>query len=87
MNRSIYLLTTILSCTVVWTATLAQVPRTISFQGVLLDEAGNPRADGNYELMLSLYDQQSDGSALWSETQTVEVKDGVFSLDLAVCRS
>ena len=63
MRRSIYLLTTILSCTVVWTVTLAQVPRTISFQGVLLDEAGDPRPDGNYELMLSLYDQASRGPA------------------------
>ena len=63
MNRSIHLLTIILSCTVLCTVSLAQVPRTISFQGVLLDDAGDPRADGNYELMLSIYDQASRGPA------------------------
>ena len=82
MRCSGYLLTTLLVCTVAFETVQGQVPRAISFQGVLLDEAGNARADGTYELMLSLYDQESDGGALWSETQTVEVKDGVFSVNL-----
>lgn len=59
---------------------LAQVPRTISFQGVLTDAAGNIVGDGNHQLRLQLYTTASGGSAIHSETQTIPVVKGVFNV-------
>ena len=62
--------------------TLAQIPRTISYQGVLTDVSGNPITDGIYEMTFRLYEELSDGDALWEETQTVPVQDGLFNVAL-----
>ena len=58
---------------------LAQVPARISFQSLTLDEAGTPLDDGSYEVTFRLYTEESGGQALWSETQTVAVTDGLLS--------
>jgi hypothetical protein len=57
----------------------AQLPRTISYQGVLADAAGNLVPDGNHTLTLTLYDAASGGSAVFTETQSVPVVRGVFN--------
>ncbi|MBD3237374.1 MAG: hypothetical protein GF330_11760 [Candidatus Eisenbacteria bacterium] len=62
--------------------TLADPPRTISHQGRLTDELGNPIEDGSYELTCRIYDVPSGGSALWSEAQTITTTDGVYSVTL-----
>lgn len=59
-------------------AAFAQVPRTISYQAVLSDGLGMTVADGSYELHFALYDGASGGTALWTETQTLTVRSGVF---------
>lgn len=58
---------------------LAQVPRTISFQGVLTDAQGNIVSDGNHQLTLKLYDAATNGNILFTETQIVPVVKGVFN--------
>ncbi|HXG00185.1 MAG TPA: hypothetical protein VNL69_05330 [Bacteroidota bacterium] len=58
---------------------LAQIPRTISYQGVVTDTLGNPKPDGTYSFTFRLYAGASGGSALWSETKTLQVKRGLFS--------
>lgn len=58
------------------------VPQTLSYQGVLRDGVGNTITDGSYDLTFNLYDAESGGSALWSETQSVNVVDGIFSVVL-----
>jgi hypothetical protein len=60
----------------------AQIPRSISFQGVLTDAAGAAVADGNYALTFRLYDRATVGTALWTETQTVAVSKGLFNVRL-----
>ncbi len=60
-------------------AAYAQIPRTISFQGVLADANGNLVPDGNHQLKLALYTAATGGSALYTETQTVPVVKGVFN--------
>jgi hypothetical protein len=61
------------------TAGLAQIPQTISYQGVLTDGAGTAVADGTYNITFKLYDADGGGSALWTETQAVQVTGGIFS--------
>jgi hypothetical protein len=60
----------------------AEPPQTISYQGVLKDEEGNPIGDNDYSLTCRLYDVPSGGEPLWTETQTIETLDGVFSVTL-----
>ena len=57
----------------------AQVPETISYQGILTDNEGSIVTDGNYDLHFNLYDSYSEGNKLWSESQTVTLNKGVFN--------
>jgi hypothetical protein len=56
----------------------AQIPRTISYQGILCELSGNPKPDNSYNLTFRLYDVGTGGSALWTETQSVQTKRGLF---------
>src|SRR5512136_784927 len=55
------------------------VPQMLSYQGKLTDTLGQPVPDGNYQLTFRLYTQPSGGSAIWTEGQTIQVVDGLFS--------
>ena len=58
----------------------AAVPQVMNAQGVLRT-AGGQVVDGSYDLTFSLYDQQSGGAAVWTETMPgVPVKGGLFSV-------
>ncbi len=59
--------------------TRAQIPKQLSYQGVLTDTVGNPQPDGNYVMTFRLYDVENGGSALWSEAKNVNVQGGFFS--------
>ncbi len=45
------------------TSAFAQIPQTMSYQGVLTDPAGNPVA-GPVDLTFKLYDAATDGTLL-----------------------
>ncbi|MEK9138053.1 MAG: hypothetical protein AAB393_13080, partial [Bacteroidota bacterium] len=57
----------------------AQIPRTLSYQGILSDTSGNPKPDGTYGITFRIYNVPSGGSALWSETKSLPVKRGLFA--------
>lgn len=57
----------------------SQIPRTLSYQGVLTDSLGVPKPDGTYSITFRLYDGASGGTALWTEQKTLQVKRGLFS--------
>ena len=59
-------------------AAQAQIPRTLSYQGVLTDSLGNPQPDGTYTFTFRLYESISGGSAIWSEQKTLQVSRGLF---------
>jgi hypothetical protein len=58
---------------------LAQIPQTMSYQGVLTDANGNPVPDGNVALKFRLYDAANGGTPIWEETQSVSVVKGIFN--------
>ncbi|RMD85782.1 MAG: hypothetical protein D6813_15790, partial [Calditrichaeota bacterium] len=60
----------------------AQIPQTMSYQGVLTDADGNPVADGSVSLTFKLYDVATGGTALWEETQQVTTANGLFNVIL-----
>jgi len=69
----------------------ANPPERLSYQGFLTDSSGDPlgsNADGtsnptNYDIIFRIYDEESDSETdnlLWSETQTVTIDNGSFSV-------
>ncbi|MCH8838239.1 MAG: tail fiber domain-containing protein [Candidatus Marinimicrobia bacterium] len=49
---------------------------------MLTDNAGTIVTDGSYSFALSLYNVQSGGTALWTETKSITVADGLFTTAL-----
>jgi hypothetical protein len=60
----------------------AQIPRTLSYQGVLSDSLGNPKPDGAYSFTFRLYQASSGGTALWTEQKALLVNRGLFQTAL-----
>ncbi len=60
----------------------AQIPHTISYQGVLTDNKGNLVPDGNVSLTFRLYNASEGGDTLWQETRHVAVSKGIFNVVL-----
>jgi hypothetical protein len=79
MQRSVYILAGLLALTL---QLYAQIPRTISYQGVLCDATGKPKPDATYTLTFRFYDAASAGTVLWSEQKNLETKRGLFSTQL-----
>ncbi len=57
----------------------AQIPQLINYQGYLADGDGNP-VTGTRSIEYRMYETATGGTAIWSETQSVTVLDGVFSV-------
>jgi hypothetical protein len=57
----------------------AGVPGQISYQGKLTDAMQIP-LDGTYSMQFDLFNVETDGTPLWSETQDVIVGGGVFNI-------
>ena len=62
------------------TLSFGQVPRLISFQGVLTDDSGKPISTGTYHLTLRLYGSATGGEPIWQEEQSAVVTDGILNL-------
>jgi hypothetical protein len=59
---------------------IGQIPKKISYQGLLTSPSGSPAMDGNYSLQFSIFDTSNAGSSLWTETQPgINVQRGTFS--------
>ena len=62
---------------------LADIPRTINYQGRLTDPGGNPVVDAQYLIQFRFYDAESGGTTLWdSGFRGVDVSDGLFAYQL-----
>jgi N-acetylneuraminic acid mutarotase len=62
-------------------AARAGVPSLVDFQGTLTDASG-AAVTGTASLVFSLYPTATGGTALWQETQTVNVAAGIYSTGL-----
>jgi hypothetical protein len=54
-----------------------QLAPQVTYQGRLANDAGTPLS-GSYQLTFRLYDQETGGTALYSETDSVTVENGLF---------
>ena len=80
MTRHISFTLMALSLLVAGTAR-ADVPGLLSEDGYLTDASG-AAANGTFTMTFSVYDSASGGNRLWTETQTVVVSAGYFSVTL-----
>ena len=60
------------------TIIFCEVPQLMNYQGVLLDDSGEPVQNDVYQIRFLLYNQESGGNILWSETQDVTTNNGIF---------
>jgi len=60
---------------------IAQVPGQMNYQGYLIDNSGTP-LDGDYLMTFAIYNVQAGGTAVWAESQTVSVEDGIYNVIL-----
>lgn len=79
-RRLVLLVMLLMALIIVPMAVYAGVPQTINYQGYLTDTAGAP-VDGAVSMTFSLYDTATAGTALWTETQTVTVSNGIYSVN------
>jgi microcystin-dependent protein len=63
-------------------AAAAPVAWPLPFQGVATDSAGRPRPDGVVDVSFAMFDSATGGTSVWSETDPVTLKKGLFSLQL-----
>lgn len=58
----------------------AQIPRTISYQGLLTDNQGTFIPDGNRSITIKLYESLIATNAIFTETHTTTVVRGLFNV-------
>jgi len=60
----------------------AEVPLYINYQGRLTDSLGIPVPDGDYTILFSIWDSETEGDMLWGNDINVTVEDGLFTCQL-----
>ncbi len=58
----------------------AHAQANLSVQGTVQTLKGTAVDDGDYDILFKLYTVESGGTPVWSETQTLEVTNGVYSV-------
>jgi len=64
------------------TAKTTDVPHVISYQGMLMDNAGAPIADGAYTVTVRLYSDAAGTQKVYEDAYTAQTLNGVFSIQL-----
>ncbi|MBI5324889.1 MAG: hypothetical protein HZB41_06400 [Ignavibacteriae bacterium] len=85
MNKSLIrtLLSFAMMMLIITSLSMAQIPKTISYQGVLTNASGVVVPDGNYSLTFKLFEVATGGTLLWNDVQpSVAVSNGIFNVIL-----
>lgn len=69
---------TLILCSIMIGLCIAQMPEQIHFQALLTDDEGDLLND-DIDIEFKIYDSETDGTLLWTESQTVTAIDGVIS--------
>jgi len=71
---------TVISCFFAHTV-VADIPKEISYQGLITDSGGTPVADGTYTMEFKIFDASTGGTQKWeSGPVSVDVSGGVFTV-------
>ncbi|KXK56454.1 MAG: hypothetical protein UZ07_CHB004001435 [Chlorobi bacterium OLB7] len=58
---------------------MAQIPGQMTYQGLLTNSNGTPFPDGSVTMTFNIYE---GATAIWSETQSVQISKGLFNVTL-----
>lgn len=83
MIRNTVFLAVVVAVTAFSLTSHAGPPPEVPVQGVITDNRGIP-LDGFQQIIFSIYDQSEAGNQLWTEEQTVDVVNGLFTTHLVV---
>lgn len=61
---------------------LAQIPRSITYQGQVVDKKGTPVTDGDHLVTLTLYTSRTGSTIVYSKSTTVTTTNGLFNVIL-----
>lgn len=61
----------------------AAAPELMSYQGVLTDEDGRVVENGLYGLTFRIFGTATSGTAVWTQTLSVQVEDGLYNVILS----
>ncbi|GAK48861.1 hypothetical protein U14_00072 [Candidatus Moduliflexus flocculans] len=75
----------IMLCGLIKMSAEAQVPKKMNYQGVLRNVSGQ-LVTGSVQMTFTLYDAATGGNAVWTETRTVTVTSGNYSVDLGATK-
>lgn len=65
-----------------FSSSYSQIPQLISWQGIVQDASGN-NLNGSYDLTFKIYDSETDGELIWSETHTdFNIDNGLVNIKL-----
>lgn len=87
MQKFLLLLAFLVIGNCLWTELTAQTGPKLSIQGTLKDANNNAVSDGMVSVTFKLYTDSTGGTALWSETASVEVVGGIYSHKLGSVNS
>jgi hypothetical protein len=59
----------------------SEVPQQVNYQGYLTNDVGDP-VEGDVQMVFSIYDVPTAGTALWWEEQTVLVINGIYNVQI-----
>lgn len=77
--KALYKITLLFFLSVMSIHVNAQVPRTISYQGVLTDPQGTLIPDGNRTIILKLYESLSSATPIYTEVHNSVIVKGIFN--------
>ncbi len=80
-KRGNFLICVLILNAILVSSAAGEVPQVLSYQGNLQDQGGNP-VDGTISTTLHIFDEETGGTPLWSETQDVVYAAGFFSVEL-----
>lgn len=58
------------------------VPRTISYQGMITNSDGSPVLNGTYRITMSLYADPAGRTTIWQDTYDASITNGIFNIYL-----
>jgi hypothetical protein len=76
------LILNIMTVLLLTTTAFADSPKTLNYQGRLMNTAGQPVIDGQYSVTFRLYTAASGGTQVWEEAQSVMANNGYFNTTL-----
>jgi hypothetical protein len=82
----VFVVVVLVSLTVGMASAAALVTQSITYQGKLTDPSSNP-LNGTYDVTFKLYEVSSGGTALATDTHTIQVSKGVFTTQVTADKS